>query len=372
MNQLWEPILDHEKNKEILNTIFESRRVPHAFLFYGQEGIGKFFTAIQFAKLFYSGLPENQRETVLKKISLLQEPYVKLVMPLPRGKGETGDDTATEKLSVEQIESIQEQIRIKISNPYHKIFIDNANTIKINSIRDLKKFTDLSFEEVPFRFIIILEAQLMNDQAQNAILKTLEEPPEGIYIFLLTNDKNNLLPTIQSRCWQMDFEPLSKQAIISLLTQYYGIDEIKAKKLASFSDGSITQAIGLSDQDFEILLDKIIAFLRFSIGKKYQSAYNELNEFLNTSSKNEIVLFLRLIKNWLNDAVKEKHNGNHFYFSGYEDTFSKFNRKFANADLNSVFDKMDFLEKNYEKNLNLNVLILNIIFELASLSSRNE
>lgn len=371
MNELWDSILDQKKVKENLNTIYVSRRVPHAFLFYGLDGVGKFFTAIQYAKLLYSNQPDEIKDIAVKKISLLQEPYVKMIFSLPRGKGETGEDSAIEKLSKEQIENIQEQIKLKIANPYHKIAIENANTIKINSVRDLKKFTELGYEEIPYRFVIIQNAELMNEQAQNAILKTLEEPPEGFYFFLLTSDKSKLLSTIQSRCWPIDFEPLSKKSISIILNKFYDIDVEKAEHLAAFSDGSLDHAVELSNQNFEFLLEKIISFLRFSIGKKYQSAFNELNEFINSSSKNEILLFVKLIKNWLSDAMKEKYDAEDFYFSSYKETFSKFNQRFKDAETAVVFDKIDLIENYYERNLNLNVLILNIIFELATLSSRN-
>ena len=117
MKDVWNKLFEQVKVKEILTRIFDSRRVPHAFLFYGQEGVGKFFTAIQFAKLINSNYDYHSNETIWKRISALQEPYIKLILPLPRGKSETGDDSSTEKLSNDIIESILEELQKKKIKP---------------------------------------------------------------------------------------------------------------------------------------------------------------------------------------------------------------------------------------------------------------
>jgi len=94
--------------------MFDQRRVPHAFLFSGPEGVGKFFTALQFAKMVNTTQDKANSLFINSKFSALQEPYIKLVFPLPRGKGESADDSATEKLSQDIIDSISDEIKIKL------------------------------------------------------------------------------------------------------------------------------------------------------------------------------------------------------------------------------------------------------------------
>lgn len=371
MNEVWESIYEQNNVKEILYSIHESRRVPHAFLFYGPEGVGKYFTALQFAKLLYKNCDSDIYESSQKKISLLQEPYVKLIFPLPRGKGETSDDSSTEKLSKEQLESLREEISRKIKNPYHKVFLENANNIKINSIRDIKRFLEISYEEIPYRFVFILEAELMNDQAQNALLKSLEEPPQGIIFFIVTSNKDNLLTTIQSRCWPINFEPLANHSISDILINYFSVEENLAEKAAFFSNGSVTKAFYLAQKEFTNLLEHTINFLRYAIGKKYHSAYKELSEIMEGQTEEEYKLSLNLIKNWLNDVLRVRHSNDSFYFDDYRDTFTKFNERISSCNIDNIITNLDLLEDYYNKNLNLNVLILNIIFELTTLSARN-
>lgn len=371
MKEIWDNIYEQKNVKEILNGIYDSRRVPHAFLFYGTDGVGKFNTALHFAKLLYTNRNYPDQDYAIKKISKLQEPYVKLVLPLPRGKGESSEDSSTDKLTKDQIELLHCEINNKVENPYYKITIENANTIKINSIRDIKRFLDISYNDIPLRFLFIVEADLMNDQAQNALLKSLEEPPEGIVFFLLTSNREKLLQTIQSRCWSVNFEPLSNESIKNILISDFGVEETIANQAAFFSNGSVTNALNLANKEFQTLLEGTISFLRFAIGKKYHSAYKELTSLLQHQSEEEYKQVIELIKNWLNDVLRIRLSYNKFYFENYKDTFTKFNQRYSKCSIQEILTSLDLLEEYYNKNLNLNVLILNIIFELASLSSRN-
>ncbi len=370
MNKLWDEIPGQIKAKGILDRICESRRVPHAFLFCGNDGVGKFFIAIQLAKIINHKSDHLISDIINRKISSLQEPYLKLIIPLPRGKGETGDDNATEKLSKEVILSISDEIGKKTKNLYHKIFIENANNIKINSIREITKFVNTSIDGLEYRFVIIEDSHLMNDQAQNALLKNLEEPPEGIIFILLTSNKDKLLPTILSRCWQINFEPLSAELIKSILIKYFSIEIETAAKISNFSEGSVTSALSLLNTDFNILLEKTISFLRFSLGKKYNIAYRELNSIIKQSHNETIKIITRLIKAWLNDVVRNKYSLMKYFFEDYKETLEKFNERFDQTKVRNIFSTIDKIEGYEDKNINLNVVYLNLIFEIASISIR--
>ena len=371
MKQLWDKIPGQIRAKEILAKICESRRVPHAFLFCGDDGVGKFFTAIQFACILNKKSNLTQSDLISHKISTLQEPYLKLIIPLPRGKGETGNDNATEKLSKEVLLNIAEEIGKKSNNPYHKISIEDANNIKINSIREITKFVNTTTDELGYRLVIIDDAHLMNDQAQNALLKNLEEPPEGIIFILLTTNKNKLLQTIQSRCWQINFEPLSSELIKKILIKYFLIEQEIASNISIFSDGSVNSSLNLLNTDFNVMLEKTISFLRFSLGRKYNLAYKELNNFLKQNQNGSIKQITGLIKIWLNDVMRNRYSSLQYFYENYKETLEKFNERFNKTKILKIFNSIDKLEECEDKNINLNVVCLNLIFEIASISIRN-
>ena len=100
MTDLFDDIIGQERAKKILSEFSSASKIPHALLFTGNEGIGKDFTAFRFAQLINSNsLPPEKREKINNLISQITEPYIKYIIPLPRGKNETDSDSPTDKLS---------------------------------------------------------------------------------------------------------------------------------------------------------------------------------------------------------------------------------------------------------------------------------
>jgi len=193
MNEKWGDIYGHSNNREVLERIIASSKIPHAFLFIGKQGIGKDYFALKLAHLLNQKLASSEDQSrVLHGLANLSEPYIKYIFALPRGKNETDESNPFEKLNPDDLEEIKEEIKKKISNPYHKIQLTKANIIKVSSIRDINKFLSLQFEKSFYRFVLISDAHLMNETSQNALLKNLEEPPENV-IFVLTTPYPDML-----------------------------------------------------------------------------------------------------------------------------------------------------------------------------------
>jgi len=185
MHQLLETVYGQSKNLKLLYRIYQSDKIPHAFLFSGPEGVGKFNTALQFIKLLNISNNQLIDQRTFKHIDSFREPYVKLILPLPRGKGEKSDSSSMNKLPEKVIKEINDEINKKSGNPYYKINIDKANNIKINSIREVKKNISLNFDDVKYRAILMNRAESMSLESQNALLKSLEEPPQGVIFFFI-------------------------------------------------------------------------------------------------------------------------------------------------------------------------------------------
>lgn len=367
MNNFTEEILGQKHALESLLKISQSGNIPHALLFSGPEGTGKHLTAIKFAQLLNSNLSSKD---ISSQINKLQEPYVKYILPLPRGNGETNEHSATEKLSPDSLEQLTTQLKLKSENPYHKIEIEKANNIKINSIRDVKKFISFNFEDARYRFIIISDAHKMSKEAQNSLLKSLEEPPEGIIFILITPYKNRLLQTIESRCWHVIFNPLPENEIKNILTKYFNKSEFEAKKVSNFCNGSVTEAVELINKDFEFLLKETIKILRFSLGGRYNTAIVTMNNLTKDKSKDTYRYVLYLLANWFNDVNKNRYNLSQDYPESYLETLSKFNEKFDSLDLVPIITKLNEFGNSMDKNVNLNLISLNIILELALIAKR--
>lgn len=367
MNSALDKITGQERVKKILNNFFKSKSIPHAFLFTGIDGVGKDNTAVQFAKALAANESSMESEKTVRLIEQLQEPYVKLIFPLPRGKNETDTSSPTEKLTQDEIDLVREQIEIKAANPFHRITIPKANAIKINSIRDIKKFLSMDYDEIGYRFVIISDAHLMNEEAQNALLKGLEEPPEKLIFILTTPYVSKLRSTIISRCWRINFDPLSEDQIINILTEKFEVDKITAKEVAPFATGSVQYAINLIDMNIHNLKEKTISILRYSFGRKFNSAFDELNSVISDQSSVSYPIIIGMIITWLNDVQKNKLNIKRYFYKDHLETLEKFNSKFPYVDLSDITTRLDRLSNLPRNNINPSLLSASLIFELASL-----
>jgi len=373
MSNYIDEILGNDRVKLILTNIINSGNIPHAFLFTGEAGVGKENAVLAFTKALNTLNSEGLNAAKINSlIQNLSEPYIKYILPLPRGKNETDQSDPYEKLSEDDIELINLEFKKKSENPFYRPNIPRANFIKISSIRDIKKVLSLNYDDVKYRIILVSQAHLMNEESQNALLKNLEEPPDGVIFMLCTSSPEKLRETIRSRCWKVNFQPLHPQIVKEILINKFGISENLASDVAPFSGGSIQEAISLIENDFEEMREKTIRILRYSFGKKYQSALLEFEDVISESDQIKAKLIIRMILLWLNDFQKFRYNNNSdFFYSKHIETLQKFYSKFPSTDLQAVTQNLDRLSSSFRNNINLNVAVNNIIFQLAQLTSAN-
>ncbi len=143
-----------------------------------------------------------------------------------------------------------------------------------------------------YKIYVIAEANKMTEQAQNALLKTIEEPPEYAIILLLTENAQNLLPTITSRCITLNTEPLGQEAIVEYLVKNLQMEPERAKIAAGFCQGNVGKAIHFaSSEDFQEMkqdtlqllkkIDDIDISLIMAMIKELSLRKGKINEYLD-------------------------------------------------------------------------------------------
>lgn len=371
MSKYLNQIADNDKVKLILSNIIQSKNIPHAFLFIGLDGIGKENAALCFTKeLNIADFNIDSKNKILKAIESLSEPFVKYVCPLPRGKNETDQTDPYEKISNDEIELINLEFQKKAKNPFYRIEIPRANFIKISSIRDIHKYLSFNYDDVKYRVIIISQSHLMNSESQNALLKNLEEPPDGVVFVLCTDSPEKLRETIRSRCWNIHFQPLKNETLSKILIDKFGYESEIVQEVVPFSFGSINEAILLIENDFQELREKTIKILRYSFGRKFHSAYLEFEELLTESDPIKLKLIIRMIITWLNDFQKIRLSDDpDLFFVKHIETLEKFNSKFPNVELIPVIQGLDEISSYLRNNINLNVAVSNVVFRLSLLTA---
>lgn len=179
-------------------------------------------------------------------------------------------------------------------------------TISVEDIR-LQLNNDIMVKPYsrPYKVYMIDEAEKMTEQAQNALLKTIEEPPEYAVILLLTVNAKLLLPTILSRCILLNVRPVTGEAITKLLTERYGITKHMAELAADFADGIPGRAIAYAQSgDFTWQKDEVLKVLKRLDSISAEELYKKVKEW--AGKKQNLPDILALMNLWYRDVLVMK------------------------------------------------------------------
>jgi len=262
-----------------LSEAVRSRRVAHAYLFSGPRGVGKTALAIEFAALLLCEREGTEPcgECIQCPASLgIRHPDLHLAFPLPSKKKKEKEDTAEED-ERDFADVVAAQVAALAADPYASLRLPRkkdgrsktaekdawtkTQDIRISLVRGLIHHASMKPYQARRKLLIILHADGMNTQAQNALLKALEEPPSDAYFLLTTENEGGLLQTIRSRCQRLRLAPLSSEEIAGALVNA-GVAAPQAELAAAMSGGSLSHARELSRDNLEDLQQRVIAFLR--------------------------------------------------------------------------------------------------------------
>ncbi len=259
---MFEKIVGNNQIKETLEKSIKQNKTSHSYLFIGIEGIGKKLFAIEFAKAI---------------LCLNEEKYCN------KCKSCIEFDTN--------------------NNPDFSYIEPDGNSIKIEQIRNLQK----RIQEKPVisnkKVYIINDAHLMTQEAQNCLLKTLEEPPEFATIVLIGSNETQFLPTIKSRCTIMHFNKIEKKELQKYLLENYGLNNISENMIEVFQ-GSIGKAIQLKDKQekymhLETIINQIEKINLIDLLNQCQSLYQAKEEIDEILDYINIILLRKAKQNYL-------------------------------------------------------------------------
>ena len=330
----WDKVIGQKRIKELFKRSLAGGQVAHAYLLFGDEGVGKDALAIEFAKALNceKNLPDACDScSSCKRVEMLNDPNVKFIVALPTGKIEKMGDDPVAVLTEDQVHALRHELSEKAHDPYYRIEIEKANFIKVNSVREIRREVSLTGFFGGKKVFIISDADMMNTEASNSLLKTLEEPPADTVLILTTSRKDRLLPTIISRCQLVRCEALSEEEITEALVDRDGRSETEARVAARIANGSFVTARALVSEDMVSLRAEVVLFLRLALGNSPTSLLSGIEKILASTGKSECERWLRMLQVWFHDAValREKKNGTET--EEHED-LKKFVQRFADAD----------------------------------------
>ncbi|MCL2284415.1 MAG: hypothetical protein FWC26_13955 [Fibromonadales bacterium] len=234
-----------------LKTAYEQGRLPQMLLFDGQAGTGKKLVATELAKM----LCEHSTEPVI------------WLTPID-GKAEDRDTPA--KIDFKVAELSQKFIQ----NPYHTGYITESAIISVGMVEHLLKNFEL--KAAGNRAVIITNAESMNENAANKLLKTFEDVPPNTYFILTASSRHSLLPTIRSRstCFSIPF--LKNNEISEVLKSYgYGAP---TEDILEFAAGSAGKAMLAIDSNYSALKEKISIYADYALKGNVSEAILHVQE----------------------------------------------------------------------------------------------
>ena len=302
---MFDKIIGNELAKETLKKAVNLNKTSHSYMFVGISGIGK---------------------------RLIAEEFAKMILCLENDK---------------YCNKCKSCIEFNSNNNPDYIFIEPDNgSIKIDQIRNMQK----KVAEKPIisnnKVCIINDADLMTTEAQNCLLKTLEEPPTYMTIILVGTNESNFLATIKSRCTIMYFEKIHNEDIKEYLEKNYNEQDI-LQNVIDIADGSIGKAIDIKDKS-EIYenIEKIIENI-----EKYDIIDTLKNADIIYKSKDEIFIILE----YINLLLIRKSRKNYKYANCIEIVEETKKRIKQNSNYNMCIDYMLFgiwgeINEKYSRN----------------------
>jgi DNA polymerase-3 subunit delta' len=256
-------VIGHQKQLAILHAALAGERLHHAYLFVGPEGVGKRTIAVAYAKALHCLQQINDfcdQCANCARISDGNHPDVRILEPLAEKK----------EISIQQIRELERDLNFRSFTGKRKI-------------------------------AIVDPATLMNSSAQNALLKTLEEPPQETLIILIAANAGALLPTLRSRCLRLSFAPLPRREVAAYLRLKHAKAAEDAEFLAAMSMGSIGVAVSLDKDELTEKRRVWTDILSSLKAGDYQSAMTAAEAL--AGNRDEALKFLKWAESWYRDLL---------------------------------------------------------------------
>lgn len=375
-------VIGHDHVKAHLRTTLDKNRVAHAQLFEGFTGSGLLPLAIAYAGELLCEAHEPGSlayESCLHKVQKLSHPDLHFVYPVA-----TTDQVKKHAVSSSFSEDWRQFV---LKNPYGSLLewfqhlgIENKQgIISVKEAEEISKKLALKSYEGGYKIMIVWMADKMNTECANKILKLVEEPPDKTVLLLLTEDKEQIINTIRSRCQLLNVPLLPEKDIAQVLATKFGIAENDATRLSRRAQGDLNKAIHLfQNDDADGLFESwFVQWVRAAFkAKNNKKTVQELLHWSDSMAgkgreiQKNFLLFCQelfrqaLLKNYQTDSL--------VYYETGDTTFSL--DKFAPfVHQNNILEISDALENavyHIERNGNAKIIFTDLSIQLTRLLHR--
>lgn len=350
-------VIGQHRVKSFFQKALENGRISHAYLLIGERGVGKEAMALEFSKALFCSHSENRPCQVCSeclRIQKLSHPDLHFLFPAPA------------KVKESDLQKILQSI---VEDPYQRLELWANPSITIERIRQIKQATAYKSTEGKGRIFILVDVERMTQEAANALLKILEEPPDRTFLILTSSKPNLLFPTIISRCQLVKFDPLSVEEIEQALITKNHIDANQARLLARLASGSYRKALELLDEDLQFLRTLALDFFRQCVQHEYNQLIfvEDLLHKIHGDAK-KVKDLLTMVLFWFRDALIYSETGEQEpeRLVNYDqiEVLQKFVQKFPNADLYNAIIEIENSLVLMDRNVQLYLILIVLLNKL--------
>jgi DNA polymerase-3 subunit delta' len=378
-------VLDQKIPKRILTGALRKNLLASSYLFYGDLGTGKWIMALEMAKAI--NCEKNQREacdacSTCRKIDKFIHPDVRLIFPLPAAK--PTKSRRREPESFEEPESIhtsfpknqsqrqkdlQRYENLKMEDPYTLVKFDRNVNIEVERIRSMQREVYLKPFEGRRKVVIIAEAECMNISSANSLLKTLEEPPEDTTLILTTNDINQLLPTVISRCQQVRFSRIPLVMIAEKLESDHGVEKQRALHLAHLSNGSYGSALDFLRGEKQDIRQEALELLKVAADGNTNHIIQRVDFIASQWDRNSILEMFEYSDTFMHDIYMNFEGLDHLINADMKPEVVKLGGKFKRQNkVEEALRTIDQIRIDCQiRNASLKLALLNMCFRVKQL-----
>jgi DNA polymerase-3 subunit delta' len=372
--------LDHIKNH--LASSANAGRIPHAQLFVGPEGSGTLPMALAYVQYVICGNSKGENsggnEACNLKFDALSHPDMHFAFPTSNSE-KVKSHAVSNHYMEEWRQFVKEQPYGNLFDWYRLIGIEKKQgQIGVDEAMEVVKKLALKSYEGGYKVMLIWMAEKMNTSASNKLLKLIEEPPDKTVFILITEDEEQIIQTIRSRCQVLHFPPVAEAVIADALVEK-GLVREEALKVAHEADGNFNKALDLMNKDSEDLVFEkwFVQWVRSAFkAKGNRAAIHELilwSEEVAKTGRETQKNFLQYCIAVMRQALLVNYNVNELaYMQIHVEGFqlSKFAPFIHENNILPIIDELESAIYHIERNGNAKIIFTDLSIKLTRLLHR--
>jgi DNA polymerase III subunit delta' len=359
-------VVGQDRIKEVFGSAFVNQTMGHAYLLCGEAGTGKFATAFAVSMALLcedtASCPCCRCSSCLKMLKYAH-PDFHVIMPVVPEKEHRSDS----KLTDEGWKYVGACVSERIKNPYHLRTFTGIPSIPLDWVKEVNHAIVRGATSSSRNVAILDGIDYMSKESANAMLKTLEEPPAGTVMFLLTDRLHAVLPTIISRCQILRFSYLSPELIQNALSKKYGIAATDSRILEVADCGSLGRAIYLYENPVEDITKDAAEFWKCCRGNDWMQVSDLIDRISRIDDYGMYEKFFIEMMHLIRNAFFSKFSNTENYIMGNKSLVIDLGNLFAPEQVDNLIEICDDALKQISSRAAIALVLVNFAISLMEM-----